>query len=134
MDTEFVFILFCSMSYYIMYRRRPAGEYRRPPLLGLFRERSKRKLENLYLNMQTLKQNLDETRFENHKKSLKNSWKIFKNQGLEGVRRGSGSSWGRPWDEKSTKSCLGRFWSILAGLGSTKISPKWFQMGPGQNR
>ena len=80
--------------------------------------------------MQTLKQNLDETRFENHKTSLKNGWKILKNQGLEGVRRGSGSSWGRPWDEKSTKSCLGRFWSILAGLGSTKISPKWAKTAP----
>ena len=46
------------------------------------------------------------------------------------VWRGSRSSWGRPWDEKSSKSCLGRFWSILAGLGSTKIWPKWPKMVP----
>ena len=51
------------------------------------------------------------------------TWKIE-------VWRGSGSSWGRPGSEKSLKSCPGRFWSILAGLGSAKISPNWAKMGP----
>ena len=46
------------------------------------------------------------------------------------VWRGSGSSWGRPGGEKSLKSCPARFWSILAGLGSAKISPNWAKMGP----
>ena len=51
------------------------------------------------------------------------TWKIE-------VWRGSGSSWGRPWNEKSLKSWPGRFWSILAGLGSTKMLPKWPKMAP----
>ena len=46
------------------------------------------------------------------------------------VWRGPGSSWGRPGGEKSLKSCPGRFSSILAGLGSAKISPNWAKMGP----
>ena len=64
-----------------------------------------------------------EKSIKNVSKMVPKSWKIE-------VWRGSGSSWGRPWDEKSTKSCLGWFWVILAGLGSTKISPKWAKTAP----
>ena len=45
------------------------------------------------------------------------------------VRRGSGSSWGPAWDEKSASSGLGRFWPILAGLGTPKMEPSWTQDG-----
>ena len=46
------------------------------------------------------------------------------------VRRGSGSSWGPAWDEKSTNSGLGRFWSILAGPGTPKMEPSWPKLAP----
>ena len=46
------------------------------------------------------------------------------------VRRGSGSSWGPAWDEKSTNSGLGRFWPILAGLGTPKMEPIWPKLAP----
>ena len=50
----------------------------------------------------------------------------MENRGLERVWELLGATWRR----KSLKSCPGRFWSILAGLGSAKISPNWAKMGP----
>ena len=55
------------------------------------------------------------------------------------VRRGSGSSWGRAWDEKSRNGGLDRFWPILAGHAQNgaklakvgaKLDPRWRQDGP----
>ena len=50
------------------------------------------------------------------------------------VRRGSGSSWGPPWDEKSRNSCLcldfGGFWQILAGLGKPKMTQVGAKLAP----
>ena len=63
---------------------------------------------------------------KNYERVLKIVPKTGKNQ----VWRGSGSFWGRPGGEKSLKSCPGKFWSILAALGSAKISPNWAKMGP----
>ena len=46
------------------------------------------------------------------------------------LRRGSGSSWGPPWDEKSRNNGLGRFGPILAGLGTPKMEPSWPKLAP----
>ena len=115
------------------YRRRPAGEYRRPPLLHLFRERSKRKFENLYLNMETLKQNLNETRFE---KIIKNMSKIVRKSLKIKVWRGSGGGLGALGGELGTKNLptavladFGQFWPGSDRPKSRPNGPRWRQVG-----
>ena len=44
--------------------------------------------------------------------------------------RGSGSSWGRPWDENCPGGCLGRFWAILDRRGMPKMAARWPNLAP----
>ena len=46
------------------------------------------------------------------------------------VRKGSGSSKGAAWDEKSRNSGLDGLWSILDGLGTPKMEPSWPKLAP----
>ena len=84
----------------------------------------KRSDKKHYKICQLCKQNQKNIWCHIQKSNSKISPKTWKNE----VWRWSGSSWGR--GKKSLKGCPDRFWSILAGLGSAKISPNWAKMGP----